>query len=107
MVRATFVDMMVAVISVLFRAALWALPDEQRLRLNGVEHLVDEVLGRVRVGLWNTAVGFWVEMAEQRAARCRDCDHACECSHSTTEVVVAGLTLAVPTTYYYCRTCTL
>src|SRR5271154_228520 len=105
MTRTTFVDMMVAVINVLFRVLLWALSDDQRLRLNGVEHLVDEVLGRVRIGLWSTTVAFWGELAEQRAARCPHCDHACERSLSTTFVVVAGLTLSVPTTHYYCRTC--
>jgi hypothetical protein len=105
MTRTTFVDMMVAMISMLFRLSLWSLPDEQRLRLNSIERLVDEVLGRVRIGLWNTTIEFWGELAEQRTARCPDCDHACERSFATTSVVVAGLTLSIPTTHYYCRTC--
>lgn len=106
MIRTTFVDMMMVVINALFRVLLWGLPDEQRLRLNGAEHLIDEILGRARIGLWNTTVAFWVELAEQRAARCPDCDHACERSFAApTAVVVAGLTLSVPTAYYYCRTC--
>jgi len=105
MICTTLVDVIVMVVSALFRVLLWALPDEQRLRLNGVERLIDEVLGRVRIGLWNTTVAFWGELAEQRAARCPDCEHACERSPGTTSVMVAGLTLSVPATYYYCRTC--
>src|SRR5580658_9491196 len=105
MTRTMMVDMMVSVISVLFRAMLWALPDEERLRLNGVERLVDEILGRVRVGLWNTTVAFWEELAEHQAARCSDCAHACERSVTPTHVMVSGLSLSVPTAYYYCRRC--
>jgi hypothetical protein len=105
MTRTTIVDMMVTVISLMFRAWLWALPDEQRLRLNGVERLVDEILGRVRVDLWNTTVAFWGELAEHHGARCRNCAHTCERSVTPTSVVVAGLTLSVPAAYYYCRTC--
>jgi len=101
----TTVDKMVAEISVLLRASLLALPDEQRLRLNGVERLVDDILDRVRMGLWNTTVAFWQDLAERQAARCPDCDHACERSLAMTSVVVAGLTLSVPTVHYYCRTC--
>lgn len=99
------VDGMVAAITVLFRAALSALPDDQRLRLNGVERLVVEVVAKVRIGLWNTAVAFWQDLAEQQAARCPDCDRASERSPATTTVMVAGVSLSVPTTYYYCRTC--
>jgi hypothetical protein len=102
---ATTIDAMVAGITSLFRALILALPDEQRLRLNGVERLVDEILGRVRMGCWNTTVALWEEQAEHQAARCPECTHACERSVATTSVVVAGLTLLVPTTYYYCRTC--
>lgn len=88
-----------------FRGLLEALPDEQRLRLNGIECLVDEVLSRVRMLLWNATVVFWQKLAEQRAARCPDCEHACERSIAATSIVVAGLALSVPTTHYYCRTC--
>src|SRR6202050_3925435 len=101
----TTVDEMVAGISAMFRASLLGLPDDHRLRLNGVERLVDEIIGRVRVGLWDATIAFWQELAERQAARCPDCDRACERSVATTLVVVAGLTLSVPTPYYYCRAC--
>jgi hypothetical protein len=105
MVHTTLVDVMVMVVGALFRVLLGALPDEQRLRLNGVERLIREVVDRVRISLWETTVACWGELAEQRAARCPDCEHACERSPTTTSVMVAGLTLSVPATYYYCRTC--
>lgn len=105
MTRTTWVDRIAEEVNALFRSALSALPDEQRLRLNGIEHLVDEILGRIRAGLWETTVAFWAELAEQRAARCPDCDHASERSPATTLVVVAGLAVSVPAVYYYCRPC--
>ena len=101
----TTVDKMVAEVSALFRAALLGFPDDQRLRVNGVERFVDEIVGCVRMGLWNTTVALWQDLAERQAARCPDCDHACERSVAKTSVVVAGLTLSVPAVYYYCRTC--
>lgn len=99
------VDRMVAEASALFGASLHVLPDEQRLRLNGAQHLIDEVLVRIRTALWNATVTFWKHLADERAARCPACDHACERTPSTTSVVVSGLTLSVSATYYYCRTC--
>jgi hypothetical protein len=105
MARTSFVDMIVMVVSALFRVWLAVLPDDQRLRLNGVEQVIDDVLQRVRIGLWNTTIVYWQDLAEQRAGRCPDCDHACERSLAVTSVLVDGFTLAVPTGYYYCRTC--
>lgn len=105
MARTLFVDIIVTVVNALFRVWFEFLPDEQRLRLNGVEQLIHEVLGHVRIGLWNTTVACWRDLAEQRAARCPDCDHACERSFTVTSVLVDGVTVSVPTTYFYCRTC--
>jgi hypothetical protein len=100
-----FVNIIVTVINAMFRVWFEFLPDEQRLRLNGVEQLIKAVVGEVRIGLWNTAVACWRDLAEQRAARCPVCDHACERSSTVTSVLVDGLTLSVPSTYFYCRTC--
>jgi hypothetical protein len=105
LIQTTLVDTMVAEISAHLRVALSALPEEQRLRLNGIERCIDDLVARVRRGLWDTTVAFWETLAEQRAARCPDCEHACERSPATTSVVVTGLTLLVPSTHYYCRTC--
>lgn len=105
MARTFFVDILVTVVNALFRVWFEFLPDEQRLRLNGVEQFIREVLGQVRIGLWNTTVACWRDLAEQRAARCAVCGHACERSSTVTPVLVDGLTLSVPATYFYCRTC--
>jgi hypothetical protein len=105
MTRTFFVDIIVAVLSALFRVWFEFLPDEQRLRLNGVERLINEVVGQVRIGLWNTIIGCWRDLAEQRCARCSACGHACERSSTVTSVLVDGVALSVPSTYFYCRTC--
>jgi len=105
MARTFFVDIIVMVVSALFRVWFEFLPDEQRLRLNGVEQLINDVLRQVRMGLWHTTIACWRDLAEQHAARCSDCGHACERSLAVTLVLIDGLTLSVPTTYFYCRPC--
>ena len=81
-----------------------ALPDDQRLRLSGMESELGDVSRQFLRGLW-TLVGesldaFGVEVAGYCQAGCRR-----ERRKDSVAVDVLGQRIELPCTYFYCRRC--
>jgi len=84
---------------------LWQqLPDEQRLRLAGLEAVMREVVRELVQGLWSVAMAALDAEAEQEAGRCA-CGRRRERRKLSIELDVLGLKVTVPCTYFYCRHC--
>jgi hypothetical protein len=84
---------------------LWkSLPDEERLRLAGLEAVVREMVGQFVQGLWSLAMEAIDAEAEREAARC-SCGLRRERRKVSIEVDLLSLKVTVPCTYFYCRHC--
>jgi hypothetical protein len=86
-------------------ALMWKrLPDEERLRLSGLEAVLREMVRQLTEGLWHLAMEALDAEAEQEAGRC-PCGRRRERRKLSIELDVLGLKVKVPCTYFYCRHC--
>lgn len=104
MTREEVVGLLDPVVNAL-RALLPSLPDEQSLRLNGAQQLVEQVMTSFRTLLWDAIVAYWQAWAEQHAGRCPACGRACERTPAHLKVSVREHELDVAKVRFYCRQC--
>ena len=83
----------------------WAtLPDEQRLRLSGMEEELAERTRDLQQRLWLLLGASLDALAEELEGRC-GCGHRRERRSDTVSVDALGHSVEMPCTYFYCRRC--
>ena len=80
------------------------LPDEQRLRLAGIEREIRTMATALLEGLWALMSEYLDNLAE---GQCRDCScgNRCERQNHTVRQKVLGVEVNVSVPYFFCRTC--
>lgn len=83
----------------------WAsLPDEQRLRLSGMEEELAQVARDFITGLWRLLSESLAAQGDEAEGRC-GCGYRRERHVDTVGVDVLGQHVEFPSTYFYCRRC--
>jgi hypothetical protein len=85
-------------------SSLAELAVEDRLRLDGLEHFVRDVMAATMEGLWRLIGAHLDGEAESQAGLC-GCGRKRERRPTSVEVKLLGVTIFVPGTYFYCRHC--
>ncbi len=86
-------------------AGYWLeLPDEQRLRLGGMEEELGAVFEKVEAGLWQLVAEHVDTLAVQLHGQC-GCGRLFEKRKDSVKLCVLGHNVAFPCTYLYCRRC--
>lgn len=91
--------------SLLVKQWLAGEPPESIQRLDGIQSLVDEVLGAVEEAAFKAVFETLRERAEQVAGKCRVCGLACEREKKAVRVRTTRRTLSVDVWRYRCRAC--
>lgn len=89
----------------MLRALVDQEPLESIQRLNGIEALIDEVVGVLEVRLFNAAFERLSERAAEIAGRCPVCGFSCERARSTPRVRTRRFTFEVEVWRFRCRAC--
>lgn len=104
MTRDEFVNQLIDQAKAIFPSYWKTLPDDQRLRLSGMEEELGEVSRQLLRGVWalvgESLDALGVEVAGHCEAGCRR-----ERRKDSVAVDVLGLRVELPCTYFYCRRC--
>jgi hypothetical protein len=85
--------------------AYWsALPDEQRLRLSGMEEELNQITRGLQKGLWGLLGESLDALALQLEGKC-SCHYRRERRRDSIIIHVLGEEVKLPCTYFYCRRC--
>jgi hypothetical protein len=104
MTRAAFVDELTEQAKQHWDGYWTRLPDEERLRLSGIESELAAICRELHERLWRLASASMEAMAEELAGRC-NCGHRRERRKDSVHVDVLGRRVELPCTYFYCRRC--
>ncbi len=104
MTRDEFVNEMIGQAKQSWDAYWAALPDEQRLRLAGMEEEINDITRRVQHKLWMLVGASLDALARELAGRCV-CGQRRERRRDSVAVDVLGHRIELPCTYFYCRRC--
>jgi len=104
MTRDELVDKMIAFAKTIWSQFWQALPDEQRLRLGGMEEEIRAVSRSLEEGIWAIFAESLDKLAIELSGQC-ECGQRRERRSDSVEVALLGYRVRFPCTYLYCRAC--